>query len=249
MKKMLWSLALFFFVIAAYLASSSLRSTMSGTSLAFAAATVSTPCPVGIVCRPTPTPTPCISSTAAGCPSAQPTRNPNATPTPCPPTVPGCTQVTPNPRPTPCYNAAGLPCKQLPDLTARPPVRIGNPSHAPIPATMWGGALTLTGADAVTVNPLNGRCAFDIWYILANIGPANAGAFKDVIKVDGTTVGIQGMPGLAAGASHLVMTQAYLPSGAHSLTLDINSPVSVAESNYLNNHFALRYTLTGACTD
>jgi hypothetical protein len=211
-----------------------------------------TPCPPTIACPPNPkvTPTPCHPSSITNIPC---TPTPTPTATPCHPNTAGppvnCLP-TPKPRATPCHDAAGaiVPCKDLPDLTARPPVRIGNPAHAPIPATTWGLGLTLGDADAVVRS--NGRCAFDIWYTYVNIGTALAAPpFKNVIKVDGTTVSIQGpLAPLPAGASKLVMTQAYLPGGVHLLTLDIDDPNVVIESNELNNHFQIKYQLTGNCS-
>jgi len=54
---------------------------------------------------------------------------------------------------------------------------------------------------------------------------------------------------LAAGANRLIVAHAVLRGGAHALTLDVNDPHVVTESNYANNHFQIRYTLVGNCAD
>jgi hypothetical protein len=154
------------------------------------------------------------------------------------------------PAPTPCRTATGAPCN-LPDLTARPPVRIGNPAVSPIPATTWGGSISLNDTDAT--KKLNGRCEFAIWYEDHNIGTAPAApGWKDLIKVDGAPVSLPGPiapPALAPGATRLILTHAWLRGGSHMLTLDINEPHVVTESNYANNHFQIHYTLVGNCAD
>jgi len=169
------------------------------------------------------------------------TPNPNMTPPPKPtPTHP--TDVTPSPVPTP----HGVPCRQIvtavvrcPDLTARPPASVGG--HA----TTWGAGVTLSFADSIPhARPY---CAFDIIYTMVNIGTGNAGpvpTFKNVLRVDGgAPVSIQSGLSLAAGASQVIHTQAYLPSGVHQLSLDIDDGNLIAESNEANNHFAMKYQL------
>jgi len=134
-------------------------------------------------------------------------------------------------------------CKQ-PDLTAGSVVTVGgHPTH-------WGAGVTLTYADSL-VKP-RPYCAFNIVYTLANIGLGNAGppdtaAFKNVIRVDGATVSIQSALSQAASTHRVIMTQAYLPLGVHTLTLDIDDGNAVTESNEANNHFAMKYQLTGDC--
>jgi len=101
------------------------------------------------------------------------------------------------------------------------------------------------------VTKAKGICTFDIWYTDRNIGAVNAApAWKDVIKVDGVQVSNPGpIAPLAPGANRLVMAQAVLRGGAHVLSLDVNQPHVVTESNYANNHFQIRYTLVGNCAD
>jgi hypothetical protein len=137
----------------------------------------------------------------------------------------------------------------LADLTARPPVRIGNPAHTPIPAGVWGGTIKLTDQDAVTRN--QGKCTFNIWYELVNKGTAVAQpAFVDTIKVGLAPVSVSPpIAPLPAGESRLIKTQAVLPGGAHTLSLDIDSGGVVTESNKANNHLHLNYTLVGNCAD
>jgi hypothetical protein len=117
-------------------------------------------------------------------------------------------------------------------------------------ATHWGAGVTLTDADSLP-GP-RPYCAFNIVYILGNIGLGNAGppdtaTFKDVIRVDGVTVSIQSGLSQAAMTHRPITTQAYLPMGVHTLTLDVNDGFVVSESNVLNNHFSMKYQLTGKC--
>ena len=131
---------------------------------------------------------------------------------------------------------------KCPDLTARPPVTVGGVS------TTWGAGVTLTAANRIPGT--SAKCAFDIYYTIVNIGSANAGPpgnFRDVLRVDGSIVSVQTLLTLAAGASQTIHTQAYLPAGVHQLTLDINDLHTIAESNFANNHFAMKYQLTGRC--
>jgi hypothetical protein len=211
---------------------------------------------------PKPKPTqPCVPGITANipCPSPRPNE------TPAPKQTPPCslnvtTANIPCPTPTPCRTATGAPCPQatpcrdvagrpahcrLPDLTARRPVTIGG--HT----TAWGATVKLTDADAIpSVLQQSGYCAFDIKYTIANVGAVAAGppTFRDVFKVGPNPVSIQSALGpLAAGADQTIATQAYLPPGIHVLTLDVNDPHAFAELSFANNHFALRYSLTGNC--
>lgn len=133
--------------------------------------------------------------------------------------------------------------RRCPDLTARRPVSIGGR------ATVWGGGVTLTEANSLP-GP-RPYCAFDVIYVMANIGTANAGPpamFKNVLRVDGgAPVSIQSALTLAAGANQTIHTQAYLPMGVHVLSLDVDDGNAIPELNEANNHFTLKYQLTGKC--
>jgi len=192
-----------------------------------------TPCPVGVRCHPNATPTPCPPS-AAGIP-CNPT--PKPTTTPCPP------------------NPAGIPCNKLPDLTSGAEIIVGGAiGGGPLPSGVvghhvpWGGSVVLSDKDAFSIS--NGRCAFNISYVLGNIGPVNAGppaTFKDVIRAGippGGVVSIQSALTQAALTHRNINTQAYLPApGPYLLSLTINDGHLVTESNYANNYFTIKYTL------
>lgn len=227
-----------------------------------ATASTPTPCPVGVNCHPNPTPTPCRPSPAG--PPCNPT--PKPTTTPCPPTAPNC-----HPTPTPCPpNAAGIPCtpppcrdvtgrpiRCLPDLTSGKEIIVGGAvGGGPLPSGVvghpvpWGGSVVLSDKDAFLIS--NGRCAFNISYVLANIGPANAGppaTFKDIIRAGAGTVSIQSALTQAALTHRSINTQAYLPApGPYVLSLTIDDGNAIAESNELNNYFTIKYTLdTSKC--
>jgi hypothetical protein len=204
----------------------------------------------GVNPNPNAMPTPC-RPTPAG-PPCNPT--PRPTTTPCPPTI----VCHPNATPTPCPpNAAGIPCRQLPDLTSGKEIIVGGAvGGGPLPSGVvghhvpWGGSVVLSDKDAFVIS--NGRCAFNISYVLANIGPANAGppaTFKDVIRAGAGTVSIQSALTQAAHTHRNIDTQAYLPApGPYVLSLTINDGHVVTESNYANNYFTITYTLdTSKC--
>ena len=108
----------------------------------------------------------------------------------------------------------------------------------------------LSDKDAFLVS--NGRCAFNLSYVLRNIGGGNAGppataAFKDVMHAGGGGVSIQSSLSQAAGTQQTINTQAYLPApGPYALNLTINDGHLAPESNYLNNSFTIKYTLDTA---
>jgi hypothetical protein len=194
--------------------------------------------------------------------STEPTPNPNATPTkpPCitPAGVP-CPTPHPNATPTPCAPTAAtaIPCpppgRRLPDLTSGKEIIVGGsvgggalPSGVVGHHVAWGTVVALTDADAFLIS--NGRCAFNISYVLANIGPVNAaGPFKDVIRSDASTVSIQSALSQAALTHRSINTQAYLDRGIHTLSLMIDDGNAVVESNELNNYFTIKYRLGGKC--
>jgi hypothetical protein len=212
----------------------------------------------GLMSNPNATPTPCKPS-PAGVP-CQPTPcpvgvncHPNATPTPCPPNAAGV------PCAPPCHDVTGrpIPCRDLPDLTSGNEIIVGGAvGGGPLPSGVvghhvpWGTSVVLSDKDAFLIS--NGRCAFNISYVLGNIGNANAGppaTFKDVIGA-GSPPGVVSIQSALTQAAHThrsIDTQAYLPApGPHVLSLRINDGHLVTESNYANNYFEIRYTLDTA---
>jgi hypothetical protein len=103
----------------------------------------------------------------------------------------------------------------------------------------WGGSVTLTQAESFRVS--NGRCAFNISYIMKNDGAADAApAFWNRLRSDSTVVSQQSGLTLAAGHTRTINTQAYLPAGGHVLSLTLDDTGVVAESNEGNNKYTIR---------
>jgi len=171
------------------------------------------------------------------------------------------TTQTPHPTPPACRDVMGkpIPCGKLADLTAGPEIVVGGsvgggalPSGAVGHHVNWNTSVVLTDKDAFLVS--HGRCAFNLSYELRNIGGGNAGppetpAFSDLIRA-GTppgAVSTQSALMQMAGTNRTINTQAYLPGGGpHVLSLTINDGHAAPESNFLNNYFAIKYTLDSA---
>ena len=142
----------------------------------------------------------------------------------------------PNPL-TPRSNAAfAFSPFEMPDINAPNGITIAGHS-AP-----WGGAITLSAADAFLVS--GGTCAFNISYDLKNSGGApTAPPFKNRLKRDSTVVSIQSNLSLAVGENRTINTQAYLSSGPHILGLFMDNDFVVAESNEGNNIRRIKITV------
>jgi len=146
------------------------------------------------------------------------------------PNVRRASAAAPEPNPfTPRLNAAfAFSPFAMPDINAPNGIIIAGHS-AP-----WGGAITLSAADAFLVS--GGTCAFNISYDLKNSGMApTAPPFKNRLRRDSTVVSIQSNLSLAAGETRTIATQAYLTSGNHILGLFMDNDFQVAESNEGNN--------------
>jgi hypothetical protein len=168
-----------------------------------------------------------------------------ATPTSGPPLA-----ASAAPKAPPCKELAGAVARcKVPDLTAGPSITVGG--HT----TTWSGNLTLTDADALPA--FRPYCAFDLAYVLRNVGLGNAGppntpAFRNEINLDVMPGGVfivstQSLLSLAASTNQTMKTQVELPSGSHTLILHIDQGNAVVESDEFNNLFAVTYQLTGNC--
>jgi hypothetical protein len=118
----------------------------------------------------------------------------------------------------------------------------------------WNGTATLTDSQAVT--RVNGLCAFNIHYDMANVGasatapyppPAPGPRFMNVLYDDATPASKQTDLYLAVGAVEGIDTQAYLAPGTHVLKLSLDDGNVIHESNEANNTFTLTYVLSGTC--
>jgi hypothetical protein len=130
---------------------------------------------------------------------------------------------------------------QLPDIASAARLRVAG-KHA----VVWGGALTLTDADARAAK--GGVCQVAFEHELRNEGLAPSAASNRR-----WTDGSQPMsfsaptPALAPGATALRVDTLALAPGAHVLTLGLDSGNQVKESNEGNNVYTITVTLNGSC--
>jgi hypothetical protein len=111
----------------------------------------------------------------------------------------------------------------------------------------WGGSITLTEADAVTVS--NGKCAFNVSYDLVNAGPtATAVPFENYLRTNQAIVSKQTQLSLLANQTKVINTQAYLPAGTFPLNLVLDTTSKVGESNEKNNALKVTVTVGGKCS-
>jgi hypothetical protein len=118
----------------------------------------------------------------------------------------------------------------------------------------WNGTATLTDSQAAA--RVNGLCAFNIHYDMANVGasatapyppPAPGPRFTNVLYDDTVAASKQTDLYLAVGAVEGIDTQAYLMPGTHTLKLSLDDGNAVKEANESNNTFSLTYVLSGTC--
>jgi hypothetical protein len=118
----------------------------------------------------------------------------------------------------------------------------------------WGGTATLSDSQAAA--RVNGLCAFNIHYEMANVGatataqyapPAPGPRFTNVLYDDAVAASKQTDLYLAVGAVEGIDTQAYLRPGTHTLKLSLDDGNAIQESNEANNTFSLTYVLNGTC--
>lgn len=123
-----------------------------------------------------------------------------------------------------------------PDITSQQGITLGGAvGGAGGRFSAWGGVITLNAADAIVRSP--GRCAFNVSYDMKNIGTApTSPAFKNRLLIDTTDiVSINSALSLTTGQTRQINTQAFLPSGCHTLTLSLDDDSDVCESNEKNN--------------
>jgi hypothetical protein len=128
-----------------------------------------------------------------------------------------------------------------PDITSKQGIKIGTVF---IP---WGGSAKLKANEAHIASP--DSCSFNTTYDMVNVGSARtAPAFANrLVIAPANTVATNTGLALNAGQSKQITTFPYLTIGTHRLTLLLDNPSSVAESNEGNNSFSVTYTLNGPC--
>ena len=140
-----------------------------------------------------------------------------------------------------------VPGKQLPDITSRKGITIGGAvGGAGGKFSPWGGTITLTQADSFLQS--GGKCAFNVSYDMANLGPvATSPAFANYLRTNVEVVSQQTGLALNAGETKQVNTQAYLAPGTPFLALVLDRGSAVAESSEANNAFQVKIVLQAKC--
>ncbi|WP_338847863.1 CARDB domain-containing protein [Massilia sp. W12] len=132
------------------------------------------------------------------------------------------------------------------DLQAITGIKIGGGVGTGGKQAAWGGALSLSEADAFMQS--NGKCAFNLSYIVKNAGDmATEAKFRNQIFANSTVVSIQSNLSAGAGESRVIHTQAYLPQGDYQLSLKLDTDGQVLESNEANNQASIKLSFKGAC--
>lgn len=128
------------------------------------------------------------------------------------------------------------------DVTSQKGIKIGAAGKS----APWGGAISLTEADAFLQS--NGKCAFNVSYDMENLGgTATITPFKNNVLAAGAVVSIQSALALNAGETKQINTQAYLPPGSYALQLKLDADNNISESNENNNVVAIKINLDGKC--
>lgn len=110
----------------------------------------------------------------------------------------------------------------------------------------WGGAISLTEADAISQS--NGKCGFNVSYDMENIGgTSTAQPFKNRLLAAGNVLSEQSMLSLNAGETKQVSTQISLAPGSATLQLSLDVDNNVVESNEKNNLVAIKISMDGKC--
>jgi hypothetical protein len=130
----------------------------------------------------------------------------------------------------------------LPDINSLNTVTVGGKSAA------WGGSIALNAKDVQSAKA--GVCTFRIQYTLRNGGLAPTGAFSSTL----TNSAVPGCPqkpvsSISPGSSAIQDDLINLKSGSNILTLTLDPPNLVKESDENNNQFRLIVNVQGACEE
>lgn len=127
----------------------------------------------------------------------------------------------------------------LPDLTATGGVKVGGTF---IP---WGGAATLSAADALTSGPQG--CTFRLAFDVANTGSAPAPAHTARVQRGARTLLVLQTPPLRAERKRALGGQILLPAGQSTLRLRIDDTRLIRETSETNNLASVRITAPALC--
>lgn len=113
-------------------------------------------------------------------------------------------------------------------------------------ASAWGGTINLNDADSFLKS--GGKCAFNVSYDIVNLAPNGSDTtFLNRIYADGQLIGQQTNLKLGAGEKRNILTQFYLPPGAHTVQLAVDADNSVAETDEANNKRSLFVVVDSRC--
>jgi hypothetical protein len=130
---------------------------------------------------------------------------------------------------------------QLPDLTSAAQLTVAG-KHT----VAWGGAVTLTDADARAAK--DGMCQVAFEHEMRNAGGAASGGFSRRWNNEGQAAGpASTAPAIAAGGAVKRVDTLSLKPGVNKLVLGLDNLNQVQESNENNNIVALTVTINGNC--
>ena len=128
------------------------------------------------------------------------------------------------------------------------------PFEANLPANLWQqyfGDIDATPADLalarISMSPPGARRGEPVVFSaeIANRGTSAAAPFSARVRIDGHSLPLVSVPGLAAGASTTVDFQAWIATlGAHRVRATADSLRQIAEPNEHDNHLQRRFVVT-----
>lgn len=130
---------------------------------------------------------------------------------------------------------------QLPDIASAAQLTVAGKF-----ATAWGGAVTLTDADARASK--NGVCEITLEHEMRNIGSVASGTFNRRWTNQSQAATLSATaPAIAAGGALKRIDTLALKPGVSKLSLGLDDLNQVKEINENNNAYVLTVTVTGSC--
>jgi hypothetical protein len=131
------------------------------------------------------------------------------------------------------------------DLVPQKGIMLGGRSPGAGRSVAWGGTIMLNPSDALLMS--NGKCAFNVRYVMANIGKAASTSFLNRLYSGTQLVSQQTGLSLKMGEVRQVNTQMYLSPGLQTVRLMLDGDNTVAESDETNNSAQVSINVVSKC--